>query len=105
MMTEFCGFPCCENEAEVTSNGEAVTVPVSPDPETVELRSACHPCNEAHASGVQYGQFRAVRLLLQKADELSRSGAHTEANCYRLAAEVIESCDDPGLDGATPEED
>lgn len=89
-MPDYCEMPTCDNEAM-----ERETVTVSLDRDTVELRRVCHHCSEVFASGSQHGRFRAMRLLLQKAEELSRSGAHTEANCYRLAAGVIDCVDDP----------
>jgi hypothetical protein len=85
----WCQFPTCENPSDGS------TVVVSLDTETVELRDTCHACSEVFTAGVQHGRFRAIRLLLQKAHELSRSGAHTEAACYRLAAEAIDTVDDP----------
>lgn len=90
-MPHHCEFPTCDAEQ---SEGEPEAI-VSLSLEEVEVRRTCLACNEVFTSGVQHGRFRAMRLLLQKADELSRSGAHTEANCYRLAAGVIDCVDDP----------
>jgi hypothetical protein len=90
MAKRHCEFPTCDTEAV----GEPVMV--SLDRHTVELRNACFSCSEVLASGIQHGRMRAWRQLMAAADEMSRTGANTEAACYRLAAElVLTSHDDP----------
>jgi hypothetical protein len=90
-MPHHCEFPTCD--AEQSEDEPEVVVSLSL--EEVEVRRTCLSCNEVYTSGLQHGRYRAIRLLLQRADELSRSGAHAEAACYRLAAEVIDCVDDP----------
>jgi len=97
-MPRYCEFPTCDAE----QSDVEPEVLVSLDVEHVELRRTCYACNEVFTGGLQAGRFRAIRLLLQRADELSRSGAHTEAACYRLAAGVIDSVEDPAEDARPP---
>jgi len=90
-----CGFPECEfGEAMVDGGGEVKTVPVSEDAETVELRPSCYQCEETYLVGVQYGRFRAVRVLRERLAILSDPAmiAWTE-ELIRL----VDSIDDPGL--------
>lgn len=99
--TAACGFPTCEfGEAMVGGDGKVKTVPVSEDAETVHLRPTCYHCGEVYEVGVQHGRFRAVRVLRERLAILSDPAmvAWTE-ELIRL----VDSIDDPGIEGATLE--